>query len=835
LTIERITTGLASQFEKHRIVFWYDAELDFRDAFDALNLPDIEKVEITNNEFGLKHRILREQPKQKFLLYKHGPEPESLENWLLDVQLAQGTFRTDQTAMWLSELGLGIAFADLVKAHEDFFRATKRVEQLKRLMKPDDTMSTLRLKILAVSANADPNIDAVVESLLADLANGKDDRLRLIDRFGLAKFLWEQMGRHFSYRAKEPGIRDFAIELFKSCYAAGVGVDAKLSTEAVVFFRRWKNNRNAAESFETLSEEYADALGIRADLEKRDFRTLIELDYFREIDREVIRNLVGELSGQTVAYTDVIGWIRQRRQSHWYGEFKTLYQALSYAAEFLQAMAQVDLAMESLADGVRRYSQSWFRIDQLYRQFVVNMQQSAQPSLLGGLTEKIENLYVNSYLLKLNDSWQVHVDRTERWDAPPYPRQREFYATQVSPFRRKDLKLCVIISDAMRYEIAEELLVRVRSLDRYDAELAPMLSSLPSYTQLGMASLLPNTEIQISDNDTGVVLVDGLSSQGLANRQKILTTSGRTGDRAHAMKSEEFMAAKADEARAILRDNDVVYIYHNRIDAMGDKIVSEDRVFEAVDDTLDELIKLIKKLTAANASNLVLTADHGFIYQHRPIEESDFSAAEVSGETVLFRDRRFILGKGLNPHPGLRKFDAATLGLEGEVEVAIPKSINRLRLKGSGSRYVHGGASLQEVVIPVLTVNKKRQSDLSAVEVEIVGNSNKTITSSQISVLFYQSTPVTEKAQPRRLRAGIFSLGGELISDSHDLLFDFRSENPREREMPVRFLLSKKADDFNGQEVTLRLEEQHADTSHYKDYRSMRYVLRRSFTNDFDF
>jgi len=337
-----------------------------------------------------------------------------------------------------------------------------------------------------------------------------------------------------------------------------------------------------------LSEEYADALGIRSDLEKRDFRTLIELDYFREIDREVIRNLVGELSGQTVAYTDVIGWIRQRRQSHWYGEFKMLYQALSYAAEFLQAMAQVDLGMESLADGVRRYSQSWFRIDQLYRQFVVNMQQSAQPSLLGSLTEKIENLYVNNYLLKLNDSWQTHVDRAERWEAPTYPRQREFYASQVSAFRRKDLKLCVIISDSMRFEVGDELLGRIRSLDRYDAELTPMLTSLPSYTQLGMASLLPNKEVRIADNDTGVVLVNGLSSQGLVNRQKILETSGRTGDRMRAIKSEEFMEMKGDEARSLLRENDVVYIYHNRIDAMGDKTVSEDRVFEAVEDTLDE-------------------------------------------------------------------------------------------------------------------------------------------------------------------------------------------------------------------------------------------------------
>jgi len=832
---DRVALGLAKQFEKHRIVFWYDAEQDFRETFDAIRLPDVEKVEIANNEFGLKYRILREQPKQKFLLYKHGPEPEPLENWLLDVQLAHGMFRTDQTAIWLSELGLGIAFSDLVKEHAEFFRAAKRVEHLKRLTKAEDTKTALRLKMLTVCAGADPSFDAVVESLLGELAAGKDDKLRLIIRVGLADFLWEQMGSHYGYRAQEPSIEDFAIELFKSCYAAGVGTDAQLSTEAVVFFRRWKNNRNAAAAFEALSDQYGEVLGIRSDLEKRDFRSLIELDYFREIEREIIRNLVRELNSQTVAYADVVSWIRQRRQSHWYREFETVYQALGNAAEFLQAIAQMDLGMDSLSDGIGRYARSWFRIDQLYRLFVVNTKQAAQPSLLGGLTERIENLYVNRFLLKLNDTWQAHVDRAERWDAAPIPRQRDFYATYVAPFRRKDLKLCVIISDAMRYEIGEELLGRIRSEDRYDAELAPMLSSLPSYTQLGMASLLPNKELRIANNDTGVVLVDGLSSQGLANRQKILEAGGRPGDRLRAIKAEEFMEMKGDEARALLRENDVVYIYHNRIDAMGDKTVSEERVFEAVEDTLEELIKLIKKLTAANASNLLLTADHGFIYQHRPIDESDFSGADIVGEAVLFRDRRFVLGKGLQPHAGLRLFEASSLGLEGDVEVAIPKSINRLRLKGSGSRYVHGGASLQEVVVPVLTIKKKRQSDLSAVEVEIVASSNKTITSSQMSVLFYQTSPVTEKAQPRRLRAGIYSSSGELISDTHDLLFDFRSENPREREMKIRFLLSKKADDFNGQEVTLRLEEQHAGTSHYKDYRSMRYVLRRSFTNDFDF
>ena len=85
------------------------------------------------------------------------------------------------------------------------------------------------------------------------------------------------------------------------------------------------------------------------------------------------------------------------------------------------------------------------------------------------------------------------------------------------------------------------------------------------------------------------------------------------------------------------------------------------------------------------------------------------------------------------------------------------------------------------------------------------------------------------------MRAGIYNLAGELISDSHELAFDLSSDNPREREIKVRFVLTKKADEANGQNVTLRLEEKLGGTSHYREYKSIRYLMRRSFTSDFDF
>ncbi|XUO86774.1 BREX-1 system phosphatase PglZ type A [Halomonas sp. KM072] len=829
----RISQALKKLFERHRVVFWYDTKQELRGDFETVSIPHVEKLEIANNEYGLKYRILRESPEQKFLLYKEGPQPEDLDNWLLDVQLAHGEFRTDQVAIWLSELELGLEFAEVAQAHAEFFQAIKRKEALKKLLKSDDTAGQLRLKMLAVCAGSEPRMDSVVETLLQQLAEGRDDGIRLIERCGLDSFLWEQLTRFYGYEASEPSLRDFVIELFKSCYAMGTDGDVKLTGDALVFLKRWKDSRQFEQGFETLSAECAEVLGIEQDLGKRDFRDLVELDYFRLIDQKIISDLVRAVVGRTVTSGDVALWVRQRRQGHWYGEFRHLYEAIEFAARFVQILGEARLTMDSLSDGVQRYSRTWFQLDQLYRKFTYHVRMSGQASLMGELSEQVENLYSNNYLLKLGDGFQVHVDAAPRWEAYPVVQQKAFFEHWVRPYLCKDKRICVIISDAMRYEIGDELLGLIRQEDRYSAELEPALSTLPSYTQLGMAALLPNKSLAIADNDTGTVLVDGQSSQGTVNRTKILQAA--LDGRGQAVKAEDFMQLNRDDSRELLKGNDVLYIYHNRIDHTGDKMHSEGQAFEAAEQTLDDLIRLIKKLTAANANNLLITADHGFIYQNRELDESDFLGDVVSGDDIRYRDRRFVLGKGLSASPAFHQFSSEQLGLDGDMEVQIPKSINRLRLKGSGSRFVHGGASLQEVVIPVLKVNKKRQSDVSAVEVDILRGASSVITSGQLAVTLYQSGPVTEKVQPRHLRAGIYTQSGELISDSHDLSFDLTSENPRERELQVRFVLSRKADEANGQEVFLKLEEQHAGTSHYKEYKSLRYLMRRSFTSDFDF
>jgi uncharacterized protein (TIGR02687 family) len=560
----------------------------------------------------------------------------------------------------------------------------------------------------------------------------------------------------------------------------------------------------------------------------------MDIHHFEEVDRHIIRQMVHAMSTQTVSAPDVLKWVRRRRQSHWYAAYEDIYEAIGFATEFQQALAGANLGMTSPAEGVKRYVKSWFKLDQLYRKFIYHMQKSGQASLLSELYEAVENRYTNSFLLTLNDAWQDQVSGMTDWVVPGYPRQSDFYLDQAADFRRKGQKVAVVISDALRFEVAEECLRRIRALNRFDADLKPMISALPSYTQLGMAALLPNRELELAADGSGAVLSDGDSTQGLAAREKRLA-HGRVGDRAKALRAEDLMKMRTEEGKELFRDNDIVYIFHNHIDAIGDKMQTEDKLPKAAEDAIEDLTTLVRKLTSANFSNILITADHGFLYQHRAIGESDFAIADPQGTEILLRNRRFVIGRGLAETPGMKKFSAANLGLAGDLDVLIPNSINRLRVKGAGSRFVHGGASLQEVVIPVIRVSKKREADVNEVEVQIIHQGRTLITSGQIAVTFYQAQAISEKMQARELVAGIYAADGSLISDEHVLRFDFASENPREREVPRKFLLARDADKFNNQDVFLKLRQKVGRTSHYQDHANQRFQLRRGITTDFDF
>ena len=839
--IESIEKALISLFEKHRLVFWYDEKSELANEFESLQLKDIKKIKLENNEFAVKHKLIREEAKQKFLIYSSGPALEPENNWLLDLVLANAEFKADRASIQLTELGLDFKFAELIEKHIKFFdskeRATILKQELQSIERGKIHSEFIKQKMLAICVGiTDSRLESVLERLLDEHANDKEDRLKQINRANLEEYLFSRIKTIYAYDSKVNSIKDFSLKLFKSAYLRAVDSSDKnipLNEEAIVLLKRWKDNRHYTESFEILSEQASKNLDIESKLDSSDFKSILAIDYFELIEKKIISELRDLILDRRISEDEALKIISIRKTSHWYKKYNYVYNALASAVSFVYAIENNGFSIDSAFQAIEKYTKNWYRIDQLYRQFIYNAQESGQASLLNTLSSKIDKLYSNNYLLELNNQWQAHVDKLDKWIIPSVTMQRDFYQKWVEPFVSKDRKIVVIISDAMRYEIGEELKTRISQEDRYLAEIEATVSMLPSYTQLGMAALLPNKEIQLVDDDSSNVSVDSMPSAGKINRQKILEAN--CPKTALVLLAKEALALTRDEAREITKANDVIYIYHNLIDHTGDKLASEHEAFGACEDSLEQLITLVKKMNNANANNFIITADHGFIYQNQTLDESDFLSPGIDFENASFKNRRFVIGKDLVEHPSLKKFSSQELGLIGELEVQIPKSINRLRIKGSGTRFVHGGASLQEIVVPVVSINKKRQSDTSQVEVRIIKGPNSIISSGQLAITLYQESPIDEKIHSRRLKIGLYTKSGDSISDEQELIFDSESDNPRDREKSVSLILSKSADNANGQEITLKLQEAIKSSELYSLYDSATYTLRRSFTSDFDF
>jgi len=562
-----------------------------------------------------------------------------------------------------------------------------------------------------------------------------------------------------------------------------------------------------------------------------DLSLLGDSDTFPVVERFFLHRLCQDFEGASIQGAELLALIQQRTTSFWYGDHQHGYAALQQAVMLRQLLEGVDLVMDSLATGIQRYAATWHRIDTAYRKFHFHARSYGQIALTGRIAERVDKTYVANFLLPLADIWGDQVAKLDGWPGETQiPKQTDFYTHFVSSFVAKGQKVCVVISDALRYEIAVELMERLRSENRWKADLDTMISALPSYTQLGMASLLPGDNRSL-DPVRRTVAVDGLETAGTAARRDLLKT--KHGPRSTALTAVEFMEMNtATDARALMRDHDVIYLYHNVIDETGDKLASEAQTTEAVEAALEELIKLLKKISNANGGQILLTADHGFLFQQNEVDEADDSPLPAAQEW-LFPHRRFALGTGLGNASGIKTFTASELGLDGDWVAAFPSGLGRFPLKGSGKRFVHGGYSLQEVLLPVLRIHKSRTDDTGRVEVDLLRAPTK-ITTGRIALTLYQDRPVATKVLARNLRLGIFSLDGVPLSDQKSITFNSESSEARHREVGVELVLSHAADPFNGKEVEIRLDDATTGSSQPVPYKAHRLKLQKPFATDFD-
>ena len=833
--MKRIHDSLRHVFQRHRIVFWYDGDRQWEKAYETFADEGVRKLTVAGTEFGAKVAIHR-APEERFLIYVPSARPLDADNWLLDFLLQGHEYKADRASLALQEVGLPYELRPVVEAHVSFFDSAKRVETLRGLLIPGEEPPSLRRKLMAVAAGASaPEIDALLLAFLARAKEAQEDDLldpvqATLGGFGLQEPFWREVGLAFSYASETPTLRDFVRTLFRAANPLDRGVS--LSAHAQVFLQHWKDSQTHNLSYRRWAGLMERELNLANQLDAlEDMRALGSNDAFPLVERFFLQRLCTAHENESLPATELLARIQQRRGSFWYDDHRDGYAALEQAVSLRQLLSAAELTVESIEAGIQRYTATWHRIDAAYRKFHFHSRRYGQVALLERIADRVEKTYLANFLLPLADRWGDQVAKLAVWPGEvTVVKQTDFFARYVLPFVEKQQKVCVVISDALRYEVAVELMERLLAENRWKAELDPMLGVLPSYTQLGMAALLPGN-VRTLDPGKRTVAVDGRESAGTEARREILAAT--VGSRATALKAEAFMEMNtATEARALIRDHDVVYIYHNIIDDTGDKLATEAKTTEAAEEAMDSLLKLLKKVANANGSQVLLTADHGFLFQQTEVAEADDLPLPVAAEW-LFPHRRFAFGRGVKAKTGIKVFTASALGLPGDWAAAFPLALGRFPLKGSGKRFVHGGVSLQEVVLPVLRIHKTRTDDTERVEIDLLRAPTK-ITTGRVSLTLYQDRPTATKVLGRTLRVGVFTADGAPISELKTLTFNSSDPEARQRESVVDLALSRAADPHNGREVEIHIEEMTAGNQNAVPYKVHRLKLQKPFTTDFD-
>ena len=246
----------------------------------------------------------------------------------------------------------------------------------------------------------------------------------------------------------------------------------------------------------------------------------------------------------------------------------------------------------------------------------------------------------------------------------------------------------------------------------------------------------------------------------------------------------------------------MVYIYHNTIDAIGDKAPTEKKVFEACEDAMQELSNILRIIiNDMQGTDIFITADHGFLYTYSPLTESDKIGKSGFSGTVYEVGRRYAITDPLTAAEYLMPVQ-----LEGEIGgIAVkgytPLDSTRIKIAGGGENYVHGGVSLQEMVVPViafknLRTTSKKYVEVSNAEIKLLSESRK-VSNLLFSLDFFQRQPIGDKVQPCAYSIYMTDDEGVLISDRQTIIADRTSTNASERVFRVRFNLKAGAYDKN--------------------------------------
>ena len=378
----------------------------------------------------------------------------------------------------------------------------------------------------------------------------------------------------------------------------------------------------------------------------------------------------------------------------------------------------------------------------------------------------------------LNLEWMTCVmEHDDLYDSLSIRRQEDFYNNESEP----NAKQVVIISDALRYEVAAELMQEL-SKEKHIARIIPYKAMLPTETKFCKTALLPHHTLELQGAE---MMIDG---------QLLITTEQRTvhlaryKEGAVCVKYEDVMNGDQTSNRELFK-HPLVYIFHDVIDENSHP-QNPFEIIRSCRTAINQLAVLVKRLHATmNVANVVVTADHGFIYNDIHFEDKDKHSIN---DICIEKKTRYYLTNSEMQVEGVVKMPlnkVSGISASKSVYVAVPIGTNRLAAPG-GYNFAHGGATLQEMIIPVVKSSQRRIEKTEKVGISLM-NHNLNMVSSRLKFHLIQSEAVSMTVMERKVVCQVFNGDEPVTTEKEILLNSTDSANLNNRVFEVTLNLNK--------------------------------------------
>lgn len=583
-----------------------------------------------------------------------------------------------------------------------------------------------------------------------------------------------------------------------------VGLDSFISTPHQSYcydmVSDWLRSEGSCDLYQ-IARFVEDEARLRQRFEQMDVEDLKDTECFPCINECILKHLMKDICNHIIKTDVITAIVEKRRTMAWYDGVSCYYEGLLQVANmqmfFHDHAAGFHLAQAR--DIWKAYITDYYKMDTYYRQFHLCFDRSLTASndvlddLFKHVVEKVEGLYNGWFLNQLGANWtDVCKDELAQYGRIlEINQQEQFYRSRVASC---DSRVYVIISDALRYEVAASLTEQLRRETQSQITLDSVQGVFPTITKFGMAALLPHKKLNVVKKQNGgvSVLADGCSTE-MPNRDKVLKGAQNA---SVALQYKNIIKMKRAERQALVKGMDIVYIYHDKIDEASH--TADNLVFPACDDAVNEIKNIVRIIcNEFGGTRIFITADHGFLYTYSPLtEEAKVDKNSFHQMDVEYGRRYAIMEQGAKPDYLLPvKF----LDEESGLTAFAPRENIRIKMSGGGLNFVHGGISLQEMVVPVIdyqflrssskTYQRNREKyDTKPVTLSLLSATRK-ISNMIFSLNFYQKEAVGDNRSSCNYQLYFTDASGKQISDVVRIITDKTSENGQDRTFRCSFNL----------------------------------------------